>query len=108
MQADVVGLLEQGFQWAQTHAQLLRPLTGDEGVVGEHLHAHGLGHTGDMGADLAEAHHAEGLFVELIAHIGLAVPATGGGAAVGRRDVPREGQHHRQGVLSRRDGVALR
>ena len=108
MQADVIGFFKQRVQWAKTDPQLLRPLTGDEGVVGEHLHTHGLGHTGHMGADLAKTHHTEGLFVELIAHISLAVPTTRGRAAVGCRDVPREGQHHRQGVLSGRNRVAFR
>ena len=74
MQGDVVGFLEQGLQGAETDAQLLSPVAGDERVVGHHLHPHRLGDAGDMGADLAKAHNPEALLIKLIAHICLAVP----------------------------------
>ena len=60
-----------------------------------------------MGADLAEAHHAEHLLVELVAHVGLAVPAAGHRAGVGVGHMAREGQHQGQGLLGGGDGVAL-
>ena len=107
MQGDVVGLGEQLGQAEQVHLQLLGPLRRDERVVGQQLHAHGLGHPGHVGADLAQPHHAQLLFIELIAHIGLAVPATGHGAGMGVGHMARQRQHQGQGVLGGGDRVAL-
>ena len=107
VQADVVGLGEEGRQGHEAHLQLLGPLRRDERVVGHHIHAHGLGNPGHMGADLAQAHHAQLFLVELVAHIGLAVPAAGHGAGVGVGHVARQRQHQGQGVLGRGDRVAL-
>ena len=107
VQADVVGLGEEGRQGQQAHLQLLGPFGRNERVVGHHLHAHGLGDPGDVGADLAQADHAQLFLVELITHIGFAIPAAGHGAGVGMGHVPRQRQHQGQGVLGRRDRVAL-
>ena len=108
VQGDVVGGAEQLIQLQQLHLHPLSPVSGNEGVVGDHLHAHGLGNPGDVGSDLAETDHPQSLLVELVADVFLAVPLAGPHAAMGLRNVPREGQHHRQSVLRCSDGVALR
>ena len=108
MEADVVGLGKQGGELLETHLHLLGPLSRDEGVVGHHVHAHRLGDTGDVGADLAQADHTQLFLVELVADVFLAVPAASHGAAMGVGDVPGERQHQGQCMLSRRDRVPLR
>ena len=107
MQGDVVGLGEQFGQGQQLHLHLLGPLIRHKRVVGQQLHAHRLGHAGHVGADLAQAHHAELLLVELVADVGLAVPAAGHGAGVGVGHVAREREHQGQGVFGGGDRVAL-
>ena len=107
VQADVVGLGEEGRQGQQAHLQLLGPFGRNERVVGHHIQAHGLGNPGHVGADLAQAHHAQLFLVKLVTHIGFAVPAAGHGAGVGVGHMARKCQHQGQGVLGRCDRVAL-
>ena len=108
VQADVVGFGKQGRQRHQPHLHVLGPLRRHKRVVGHHIHAHGLGHPGHVGADLAEPHHPKFLLVELVAHIFLAVPAAGHGARVGMGHMARQREHQGQGMLCRGNGVALR
>ena len=108
VQGHVIRRTEQLIQLGESHLHLLGAIGGDEGVIGDHLHTHGPGNAGDMGADLAQPHDAKGLFVELVADVFLTVPFAVPHARVGLGHVPRQGQHHRQGMLCRRDRVALR
>ena len=108
VQADVIGLGKQGRQGQQPHLHLLGPFGRHIGVVGHHIHAHGLAHPGHVGADLAQTNHAKLLLVELVTDVFLAVPAAGHGAGVGVGHMARKCQHQGQGLLSGGDGVALR
>ena len=84
-----------------------RALGGDERVVREHAHAQALaGDARHLGSDLAEPEHAERLLAQLDAHELRALPETGVQRAVGRREVARQREHHRDDVLGRGDGVA--
>ena len=108
MQGHVIRRAEQLIQFGEPHLHLLGAISSDEGVIGDHLHAHGPGDAGDMGADLAQTHHAKCLLIKLVADVFLAVPLADPHARMGLGHVPRQGQHHRQGMLGSRDGVALR
>ena len=108
MQSHVIRYAEELIQIGEPHLHLLGAVGGDEGVVGDHLHAHGPGDAGHMGTDLAQTHHTERLFVELVADVFLAVPLAGPHARMGLGHMPGQREHHRQGMLRGRDGVALR
>ena len=88
--------------------ELRRPLGRQEGVEPDHLHVEPLRPPGDGQAHPAQADDPQRLAAELGAGELVAVPAPRLQAVVGLRDVARQGQHQRQGVLGGRDRVAPR
>ena len=96
---DEVGARVELVERDQLDAQARGDLVGDEGVVGDHLHAQPEGPLGDDGADVAEADDAE----HLVAHLGaeplLPLPAPRAHAGRGLRDVARQGEQQRDRVL---------
>ncbi len=84
---------------------LARDDRGDEGVVGDEVHAEGGGAAGDLEADAAEADDAEGFAAELGALEGLFVPGAGVHGRVGAGDGAAHGDHEAEGELGDGDGV---
>ena len=72
--ADEVGLGEQGVEVDQTDAHLRGPAGLHVGVVGDHVHAERREPLGDQDADPAEPDDADGLLVELDAGVLRALP----------------------------------
>ncbi len=106
---DEVGLaVDVAARLGLLDAELAEALGGDERVEGEHAHAEALGAGGDELADAAEAEDAERLLVDLDAAELRALPLAGGEAGVRLRDVARQRQHQRDGVLRGGDDVRLR
>jgi len=108
VQGDENGLREQCFQRHQLHFRSARMFFRDERVERQDFHAEGLRAAGDLGADAAEADHAEGFAGELHAHEFAARPFGAAHRCIGLRDVARQRQHHRQRVFARGGGVGLR
>jgi len=108
VQADEIGALQQGVEIDLLDAEVDRPLRREERIEGNHLHLQSLGAVGDDRADIAATDDAERLGIELDADEAGFLPFAFMGGAVGQRDVPRQGHHHGDGVLGRRDVVAER
>ncbi len=105
---DEVGLaVDVGARLGLLGPELAEAFGGDERVVGEHAHAEALRAGGDELADAAEAEHAERLLVDLDAAELRALPLVRGEAGVGLRDVARQREHQRDGVLGGGDDVGL-
>ena len=83
-----VGLAEQLLEADQAHAELLRDLGIGVGVVGDELHAEGLGEPEHLGADVADAELAERPADQADAHVlvalGPALGALAGDPVLGR------------------------
>ena len=106
---DEVGLrVDVGAGLGLLDAQLAVALGAHERVVGDDAHAEAAGAGGDELADAAEPEHAEHLLVDLDAAELRALPLARGQRAVRLRDVAREREHQRHGVLRGRDDVRLR
>ena len=103
---DEVGAAQQVVELDLLHAQLHRPLGGQERIEGDHLHLQADGAVGDDRADVAAADDAERLGGELDAHeLGL-LPFAGLRGAVGLRDLAGQRHHQRERMLGRGDGIA--
>ena len=89
------------------HPQLPEALGGDELVERDHVHLERLRALRDQLADAAEADHAEGLAVELVAGELGARPLAGRKGGVGPRNVPGQRQREGQRVLGGGDRVRL-
>ena len=85
-----------------------RALGRQERIVGDHLHAQPEGAVGDDRADIAAADDAERLAGDLDAHEAVLLPLAGLRRGVGLRDLARERQHQRDGVLGGGDRIAER
>ena len=106
---DEVGLaVDVGARLGLVDAELAEALGGHERVEREHAHAEALRAGGDELADAAEAEDPERLLVDLDAAELRALPLAGGEAGVRLRDVARQREHQRDGVLRRGDDVRLR
>jgi hypothetical protein len=88
--------------------ELAEALGRHERVEREHVHPERAGARRHELADAAEAEHAERLLVDLDAAEPRALPAPRGQRSVGLRDVARERQHQRHGVLRGGHDVRLR
>ena len=109
MDAQEIGLTQEGLEVDQLRARLLGSLRGHQRVVRDDPHLEPLG--GDprhLESDLAESEQPQGLLPELRAHEGLAIPPPCVHRRVSPRDVAGQHEHHPDGVLRRRDGVAGR
>ena len=105
---DGVGALEQRVEGDQLDVEIGDLLLRQVGVVRDHLHAEPARAIGHDAADVAEAEHAQRAVVELHAHeLGL-LPLARLHGGRGLRDVARERDQQRDGVLGGRDVVAAR
>jgi hypothetical protein len=106
---DEVGMgVDVGARLGLLDAELAVALGAHEGVVGDHAHAEAAGAGGDELADAAEPEHAEHLLVDLHPAELRALPLAAGQRAVRLRDVARQREHQRHGVLRGGDDVRLR
>ena len=90
----------------EREAERFGALLGEEGVVGQDVHAEGQGAAGDLAADAAHAEDAEGLAHQLDALELLAIPFAGRHRGVGLGHLARQAQNQGEGKLGGRDGVA--
>ena len=104
---DDVGLGEQALEVGEPHAQIARPALGNVRIVDEDLHLEGSKPRRHARAHLAEAEHARRLAEELGA-VDAAVPPAPLEGVVGERDPPDQREQHADGMLRRRDDVAVR
>ena len=106
MQGDEVGTGQQLIKLDLLHAHLLSLFLAQEGVIGHDLHLQPARAVADDAADVARTDHAKGLAGQLDPHeLGLLPFARmGGGACLG--DLPRHGEHHRDGMFGGGDHVA--
>ena len=88
-------------------AELGRPLLGDERVVGNAFHVHGICPFCHFAADPAKADDPERLLVEFDAHELRALPLLLFQARGRLRDIAGEREHHRHRVLGRCKGVSF-
>ena len=105
---DGVGALEQRVEGDQLDVEIGDLLLGQIGVVRDHLHAEPARAIGHDAADVAEADHAERAVEELHAHELVLLPVARLHRGRGLRDVARERDQQRDGVLGGRDVVAAR
>ena len=108
MQRDHIGASEQrieiNFLDAEFHSALFR----QERVIGHDFHLEADGALGNAAADIAATDEAERLVGDFEAHIARLRPLAGLRVVIGRRDLAGGGEHHRDGMLGGRDGVAER
>ena len=90
------------------HAHARGGLRRDEGVVAQHLHAQPQGSFGHDAPYVPQAYDSEGLVAHLHARELLPVPAAGLERCRRLGNVPRQGQHERDGVFAGGDVVAPR
>ena len=105
---DVVGKCEHFVERRHRHAESLGAGFGEVRVVGEDLHAEGIGALGDFSADAAEAEDAEVLAEEFGAGEGLAVPLAFAHRLDGFGYRAGQGEEVGEGQLGGRDGVTRR
>ena len=108
VQRDEIGALEQLVELDLLDAEIDRALRRQERIVGDHLHLQAERAVGDDRADIAAADDAERLAEDLDAHELVLLPLAGAGRGVGFRDLPRQRQHQRDGVLGGGDRIAER
>ncbi len=89
------------------HPQLPKPLSGDEGVVGEDAHAQAQRPPGDLLADAAQPEDAQDLVAQLDAGVPLPLPPPRLEGGVGLGDVAGEGEEEPDGVLGGGDDGGL-
>jgi phosphoglycerate dehydrogenase-like enzyme len=106
--ADEVGLGEQLVEGDHPDAHLGRAAGLHVRVVGDHVHAERGEPLRDEDADPAEADDAERLLVELDAGVLRPLPLAVAQRRVCRADVPRRGEHQRNGELGGGDDVGRR
>ena len=106
MQGDEIGMGEQLLQLDLAHAHLLGLLLGEERIIGHDLHLEALGPVADDAADIARADHAKRLAGQLDPHEAGLLPFALMGRGAGLGNLPRHGEHHRDGVLGGGDHVA--
>ncbi len=87
-------------------AEFFRPLFREKRIVAEHAHLEGLRAFGNRQPDAAQADDAERFIGQLGSHELAAIPAMLDEALIGGGDIPRQGQHHREGMLRRAERVA--
>ncbi len=106
---DEVGLgVDVGARLGLLDAQLAVALGAHERVEGDHAHPEAARAGRDELADAAEPEHAERLLVDLDPAELRALPLARGQRAVRLRDVARQREHQRHGVLRGGDDVRLR
>ena len=106
VQGHEIGLGQQFLQGHHRHAQAGREVGGHEGVVGDEAHTEGGGAARHFGTHAAQAHDAQGFVAHLNAHKGGALPLAGFHAGASLRDIARQRQHQRHGMLGGGHGVA--
>ena len=105
---DEVGARQHLLQRCLLYAELGRSLVAQERVVGHHAHLEADGALGDDRADVAASDQAQRLEAELGAHELVLFPLAGLRAGIGLRHLTGDGEHQRDGVFRRGDGVAER
>jgi hypothetical protein len=106
MQGDEVGPFEKLVESDLVDAELHGPLFGKVGIVGDDAHLQPDGALGDDRADITAADDAERLGGDLDAHEAVLLPLAGLGRDVGGGNLAGNREHHGDGVLGRRDGIA--
>ena len=107
MQADEIGRRQQLVKLDLLDPDPARMFRRQERVIGDDLHLQPLRAVGDDGADIAAADDAQNLAGDLGAHEARFLPFAGLRRFIRRRDLPRQRQDHRDGVLGRRHGIAI-
>ncbi len=108
MQRDEIGAPDQLVELDLLDAERERALRRQERIVGDHLHVQTDGTIGDDRADIAAADDAQRLVGDLDAHEAVLLPLAGLGRGVGLRDLARQREHQRDGVLGGGDRIAER
>ena len=90
------------------HAQFPGPLGRHDRVVDQHFHLQPHGPVGHYGADIAAAHHAQGLASEFHALELFLLPLACVGGSAGLRYMAGQRHHHGYGVLGGGNGIAER
>ena len=108
VQGDEVGAHQEFLELNLVDAHGFGAFGAEVRVEGGDLHAQALGAVGDDRADVAAADDAERLACEFDAHEAVLFPFAGVRRGVGGGDLAGEGEHQRDGVLGRRDRVAVR
>ena len=108
VQRDEVGARQQLVELDLLDAELGGALLRQERVVGDDVHLEADAARGDDRADIAAADDAERLAGDLDAHEAVLLPLAGMRRRVGLRDLPRQREHHRDGMLGRGDRIAER
>ncbi len=108
VQRDEVGALEQFRKIDLLDSKIARALGRQERIVGDHLHAQAVAAVGHDRADIAAADDAERLGGDLDPHEAVLLPFAGLRRSVGLRDLTRQREHQRDGVLGGGDRIAER
>ena len=106
VERNEVGSREQCVEFDLLDPDLDRALGRQEGVEGDDFHAQADGARGDDGADVARPDQSQRLAGDLDAHEAVLGPLAGLGALIGLGDLPRQREHHRDGVLGGGDRIA--
>ena len=102
---DEVGLGEELLKAHDLDPHLRRLVGVDVRIVGDHPHLEPFGPFRHHGADTAKTYDTQGLSRDFPAHKFLLFPFTCFHGSGGLRNIPGQGQHHRDGVFCRRNGI---
>ena len=106
MQGDEIGPRQQVVQFHLLDAQVVGAFLRQERVVRDDSHLQALGAVGDDAADIAGADQPQHLAGDFHAHEAVLFPLAGLGARIGGRQLARQRQHQRDGMLGGGDGIA--
>jgi hypothetical protein len=108
VQRDEIGLGQQRVEIGFLDPDFDRAFLGQEGIVGDDLHAQAQRAAGDDAADIARANQAQRLARHFDAHEVVLGPFARLRADIGGGDLPCQCEHHRNGVFGRGDRIAER
>ena len=106
VQRDEISARQELVQLDLFDTHFLGTLGRQEGVIGDDMHAEPNRLLADDAADIASADDAQRLAGDLDAHELRLFPLAGLGRGVGLRQLAGNGEHERDGMFSRRDGIA--
>ncbi len=108
VQRDEIGLGQQRVEIGFLDPDFDRAFLGQEGIVGNDLHPQAQRAAGDDAADIARADQAQRFAGHFDAHEVVLGPFARLRADIGGGDLPRQREHHRDGVFGRGDRIAER
>ncbi len=106
MQRDEVRPRQQLVQLDLGDTHMRRAVIRQEGIIGQHLHPKTQRAVADNRPDVPRADHAQRLVEDLRPHEAVLFPLAGMGRGRRLRQLPRDGEHHGNGVFGCRDRVS--